>query len=298
MSLKSKILTRKGLGVISGVIVLTILILLLILERLMASPHVYFPEWHPNGEYIVFYQWEVDKVRDDTITKMYRIDRNGDNLQRIGPAEPGYPSLPTYSPDGKYLLFSNLTNIYKLDIENGSSEKLTDADDVRFFGPQFSPDGQTIVYDNMSPKGNIHLMKSDGSEQHKLEVNGSRPAFSPDGKSIVYHAITAENEQIMLMKSNGEFVKQLTTGPSDSFDPSYSPDGKHVVFGKTLKKGWNEVFEINIETGEERKLTSLDQEIWGVDYSPDGLSLIFAAGPNLYLMNRTDGIVKNIYQSR
>ena len=251
----------------------------------------YAPEWDPTGQFVIFYQWEQGD--DGKVTRMYKINADGSNKQQFGPQGPGYPSLPTLSSDGKTAIFSDLRNVYRLNMADQTTQKLTDADGVRHFGPQFSPDGSQIVYDEMNNEGFIHLMNADGSGKTALGVNGARPAFSPDGQTIVYHAKVDGVQQVMLMKTDGTPLKRLTDGKGDSYDPSYSPDGRFVLFFREVEKDVNEAFEVEVASGQERQLTFMGKQVWGIDYSPNGQTLVFAAedwfGSNLYLMPRSGG---------
>ncbi len=103
------------------------------------------------------------------------------------------------TPDGKWLVFNALGHIYKKSLPNGKPERLTQNKDLEF-EPALSPDGSTLAYVTWSDegKGSISTMNFGGS-----------PTLSK---------IT------------------LTKGLYRT--PSYSPDGKWIVF---YKEGSNDI---------------------------------------------------------
>jgi TolB protein len=55
------------------------------------------------------------------------------------------------------------------------------------------------------------------------------PTWSPDGQWIAFTRIQDQQANIMVMRSDGTEVRQLTTTGAESA-PAWSPDGTHIVF--------------------------------------------------------------------
>lgn len=134
------------------------------------------------------------------------------------------------------------------------------------------------------------------------------PSFSSDGKKIVFlgaHDEYSQNRNICVMNADGSEVRQITnfdfTGQKKGdletsnfvIAPSFSPDGKRIIFAKSRLKrerayplrgsmhtAWD-VYEVDVVSGTEHRLTNYDfYEMSWPYYMPDGKRFIFSAeGP-------------------
>lgn len=109
------------------------------------------------------------------------------------------------------------------------------------------------------------------------------PAFSRDGKMITFTSGEKDHRNIYIINADGSNVRQLTHDYNENHQifnkdaivmkinkmPSFSPDGKRIIYAKSAVKllphthptrfheitGWD-IFEVNIESGKERRLTN------------------------------------------
>jgi dipeptidyl aminopeptidase/acylaminoacyl peptidase len=123
-----------------------------------------------------------------------------------------------------------------------------------------SPDGTRIAvavttYDMEKNEGRsrLWLLPATGGEPvafTSADVSSSEPAFSPDGKRLAFIRKSAAaagkdakaeagagKPQLFVMPLDGGEPRQLTRLPLGAFDPTWLPDGRHLVVAGALLKG-------------------------------------------------------------
>ncbi len=166
------------------------------------------------------------------------------------------------------------------DWTRATHNQLTDQSGTEFF-PSLAPDGKSFVYAS-NANGNLDLVlqRVGGKNLTWLTkdstADDSQPAFSPDGDRIAFRS-NREPAGIYLMEATGENLRPITEG---GFHPSWSPDGKEIVFseaGRVMPNVRNnkpsKLWVVNVETGAKRLLTDRDamQPMW----SPSGARIAF-----------------------
>ena len=132
-------------------------------------------------------------------------------------------------------------------------------------GLSFTPNGQIVYTSEEGGRLSIWIMDADGGNPKHLNDNGVDPVASPDGKYIVFTSLTGE-PHIWRMDLDGGNLTQLTTG-QDENAPSFSPDGKWVVYN-SYESGQPTVWKVSIEGGAPVQITSTQSDTPWV--SPDG----------------------------
>jgi Tol biopolymer transport system component len=118
--------------------------------------------------------------------------------------------------------------------------------------------------------------------------------WSPNGRELAFDSDRTGRVQIFTMRADGADVDQLTHLSGFSGFPSWSPDGKRIVFSHSgAPDGPHALYTIRAEGGGLRQLTHASRNQDWPQYSPDGRwILFFSTTPNdvpaLYLM-RADG---------
>ena len=138
----------------------------------------------------------------------------------------------------------------------------------------------------MNGKSQLFTVRPDGTGRRQLthgpteSVNGS---WSPDGKSIVFEQSDDVRAGVMIMNADGSNVRNLTpTGYQG--DPSFTPNGKQIVFTRTDVDNYDAVWLMNPDGSNQHELLATRNAVQsggtcGCDVdatvSPDGKTLTY-----------------------
>lgn len=109
------------------------------------------------------------------------------------------------------------------------------------------------------------------------------PALSPDGTQVVYgwgDDYWEEEFDLYLKQSNTETPLRLTDLPGLESEPAWAPDGRTIAFAHLQPQadgGYTAgIYTVPAIGGPPRKLIDTNSWVWGLDWSPDGTSLVYA----------------------
>ena len=197
-------------------------------------------------------------------------------------------------------------NVYKYDINGNSKKQITNHSKhpVRFLSSSkdgllcYSFDGEiyTIKEGEQAKKVNIEII-SDNIENElisKLLKNGASDiSVSPNGKEVVFIA----HGDVYTTSVDYSTTKRITNTPQQERDPSFSPDGRTIVYAAERGKTWG-VYTSTLTDKEEKLFTYAtdikeeplivsDETSFQPAFSPDGKEIA-------YLANRTELRVYNL----
>jgi Tol biopolymer transport system component len=225
----------------------------------------YDPRWSPNGHRIAVSGCRPEAPAPCATTIMTPRGRIRRELPvpSFFPADTAFgPSV--WSPDRRYLAGGadssqpDLNGLYTVRAHDGEHlTRLTSNPGGEDIPGSYSPDGKTILFVRDVPDGQggltatgLFSIGTDGNDLHRVTpadalVNpehGGR--WSPDGRSILFDARPDADSRFTLwtIRPNGTHVHRLPISlpcglPTDDptafgcFAPSWSPDGRHIVFG-------------------------------------------------------------------
>ena len=208
-----------------------------------------------------------------------------------------YDGFPSWSADGKRIVFvsdrANRGNsdIYVMDA-NGKNVKRVTRGGGQDIYPAFSPDGKRIAFSTNrdAAESEIYVVGVDGKGLKRLTrtpkyVEDAAPRFSPDGRWIVFSSnrVAFANYEIFRIRStDGGAIKRLTFhggavpgDPGDDLLPSYSPDGKRIVFVSDRAPRYG-IWTMNANGGDLRKVVSYEKmNVAFPRYSRDGKQILY-----------------------
>lgn len=172
----------------------------------------------------------------------------------------GLEDEPSWSPDGKFLAYTtndkgNFDIIVK-PLDGGNPIRIVDhpADDAQ---ASWSPDGNRIAFVSSREHGNhlsiiidqapltqyiyakngdIFVMPALGGQQIKVVENGYYPQWSPDSKMLTYQSNTTGHWDIWITPVSGGSPLQLTDDPVFDYHPTFSADGKWILYASRINQ--------------------------------------------------------------
>jgi len=229
---------------------------------------------------------------------------------------PGIERYPAYSPDDRRLAYvhynpsAKKTNVLKLlDLSNHTTLELCEAAAIHF--PSFSPDGKTIAFASMGNcESAIHTVPTTGGTATKLlsgfsdQIKGLD--WSPIGSRLVYADRAAKDEPfaLFLFSLDTQRRAQLTAPDKKNLGdklPAFSPDGKSIAFARVEASKSADIYILNTDLGEQKRLTHENAPILGLDWLADGKHIIYCSDDDtecrLMQVSVEEGTAKKIYSS-
>jgi TolB protein len=186
------------------------------------------PEYSPDGQRITY-------TRGNPNTDRYQImimEKNGNNANNI-PRVEGWD--PTWSPDGKHILFASDRNgpvqLFVVREDGKNLQQISNLPAMRGRS-DWSPDGQYIVtYSGEAWHRELYIMNADGPESRQLTTSGGNsqgPSFSPDGEWVAFTAYFDKYNdihgcEIYIIRTDGTDLRRLTDNNYCDYQPRWGP---------------------------------------------------------------------------
>lgn len=191
---------------------------------------------------------------------------DGRHARQLTHPNEGQNLHPRFSPDGRQIVFdkqgTNADGLYVMNADGSGQRRLTSAP---VNDPVFAPDGRAIAYEGQAASavglviadanaGSPHLLVPDSvantgppdAPTGSITVRNVQPDFSPNGRQIVFtrrvlvdngNGASETQSQLEVMGVDGTNVRPLTKPAVLASQPSWSPDGRKIVFSETSGHG-------------------------------------------------------------
>ena len=222
---------------------------------LFGSSHAEQRDCPPKPDPSKGYVWRLDPY------DMYTARPDGSELRRL--TNYGvYTAEGVVSPDGRKVVFTSLKDgdldIYTMNVDGSDLRKLTTTPGYDG-GPWWSPDGTKIVYRAWHPVGDSLAVYRELLAQRLVRPN---------------------KMELWLMNADGSNQHQITHLGGANFGPSWTPDGRRLIFSSNYKQprsGNFDLFLVNLDgTGLEQVTTHESFDGFPM-FSPDGRKLVWAS---------------------
>jgi TolB protein len=210
------------------------------------------PAWSPDGTMLAFVRSEPPS--ENSRTRIFLLNLEGGRpwpFTTVGEA-----FSPAWSPDGRQIAFVRRTDtewaIVVAEVEGRVERVLLREPNrpdshVSFDAPAWAPDGTRLAYTRWSldHKFNfrpwLYVIDANGGAARPLARDAGDAAWSPDGRRIAFASVRDRNgkrcwdqchlfAELYVMTADGTGLKRLTRNRGDDHGPSWSPDGRHIVF--------------------------------------------------------------------
>jgi imidazolonepropionase-like amidohydrolase/Tol biopolymer transport system component len=217
------------------------------------------PQVSPDGKSLAYvrrvrlqsflYVRDLESGRDRQV--FANVDKD---LQEAWAIHGLYPQY-AWTPDGRSIVIWGEGKIWRVDVVSGKGQPIpfqarveqTLNAPVRMARPvhpaefpvrmlrdvRVAPDGKLVVY---SALGHLYTRPLPTGEPKRLTAAGADtyeffPSFSRDGQWIVYTTWNDANQgRVRVIKPDGSAGRDVVTRPGHYVEPSFSPDGRFIVY--------------------------------------------------------------------
>lgn len=197
-------------------------------------------------------------------------------------------------------------DIYVATLDGKIVRKLTDAPGYDAEATVNFRTGRVVYTSKASGDLDLWTMNADGSKKKRITSKvgyDGGAVFSRDGKKLVWRAnypVEAESMarykdllsqnltapmkmELFVADGNGKNAKQITSFGCASFAPTFTPDGKKILFASNKHKCDSrnfELFLINVDGTGLEQVTDFGGFVSFPEFSPDGKRVVFASDRN------------------
>jgi dipeptidyl aminopeptidase/acylaminoacyl peptidase len=215
---------------------------------------------------------------------------------------------PSFSPDGRAILFSRDGDIFTVRADGSGLRRLTNGPTLDT-APSVSPNGRVVVFERRVSVGapaDLYTVAANGGggpraltetpdEEHEA-------SFSPDGRTIVFVRSVAETDgstadDIYSVRPGGNSMARLTrTVRVDEFDPRYFAGGIVYSRGESGEdaSAYADVFTMRRNGKKARALVAGAGSAYVEDVTPDGHKVLFRRDRGLWVKRIGPGAARKL----
>jgi dipeptidyl aminopeptidase/acylaminoacyl peptidase len=236
----------------------------------LEMPLIQEPQLSPDGKYVAYVMFRSDWRANRPVAHLYRVNADGTGQVQLTFGERG-ESTPRWSPAGTTLAFlarrDNDANnqIYLLDVLGGEARRLT-THATAPVAMQWAPDGQSIYFVAADARNaeerardrlqdDVYVFEENYKQRHLwvIDLAGRSRRITEGDWSVLGFEVSADGRKIAMTRAPSPLLEHNTQA---------------------------EVWVMNSDAGEARRLTTNDVLESDVSLSPDNSTVVFRAGMN------------------
>jgi len=206
--------------------------------------------------------------------------------RRILHSAPNSLQAPNWTPDGKYLIYSEEGLLKKYELATGTITtlntgfaKANNNDHVLSFDGKMMGISHHVGPKRISTIFTLPVTGADAPTQITMDTAHSYlHSWSPDGKRLIYTAQRKGDWDIYAVDIATKKESRLTDGVTLDDGPEYSPDGKWIYFN-SVRTGTMKIWRMKPDGSQPEQVTFDEYNDWFPHFSPDGKWIVYLSFP-------------------
>ncbi len=216
---------------------------------------------------------------------------------------PGSAMSPSWSPDGRYVVFSHLDDsTHALGVWDRMNNTVKR---VRFpgntvIGPCFLPDNRVAVSLSTGHYPDIVLLNRQVQRERTREQSAGMdgaPSFDATGTKMAFTSSRLGSPQVFLKDFTTGTVSRVSMEGSYNSEPCISPDGTLIAYTKATPSGFR-IFAHDMVTGYEQQISFGPGRDEQPSFAPDSYFVAFTStrsgSSQIYLTTRHGGEARQV----
>ncbi|MBN2001400.1 PD40 domain-containing protein [candidate division KSB1 bacterium] len=236
--------------------------------------------WSPDGKNVALLTSESDEL--------LLIDVLQNDIGSIRRIHSGSgQSLPTWSQDSKYILYSQSGKedtcfYYIYSLADNTKKSILSVSETQ--NAAWSPvENRILLVSGTEGEQVWSIVAPDGTQERvicQVDPNTEKFCWSPDGNWICFYG-SGENNIIQKVSKDGG-QKQTIYTATGLFEIKWSPDSRNIALNKKAGDNKYELSIIDAGGKNEKVVSNSDSEFSGIFWNGEGNCLYFKQGKNIY----------------
>lgn len=232
------------------------------------------PRVSPDGTRVAYQVWSLDEETNEYRGTIWVASLDGSGEPQAFTAGDKRDGMPRWSPDGTWLAFTSNrgedkktpANLYVIPASGGEARRLTNLkESVEYI--EWSPDSTRIVI-----TARVRDKTYDEEDDRKREPRRFTRAFHKLD-SVGWTGDRRKHIYVVHVESGK--TKQVTDGDNEDDSPTWTPDGKRIVFAGLRGERWDteligRLYSVPADGGEVEQLTGDEGSYGHPTFAPDG----------------------------